>query len=221
MTFETAGRRSGEGHPSATWEDAGRPSAVLSAIQPSLLDQAQHAGPYQKDSETSFQAAVAAAPRWWSIQRERRITVRQAIRFWTYVDTSGGEDACWLWQSVINHDGYGRYNVGRAAIHNDCYAYAHRVAYLLARGPVPLGLSLDHLCRRRDCCNPYHLEPVTIRENTFRGETPARRNAEKTHCPRGHEYKVLSSGRRRCYACEHPPRKNPHGVAGGTHPVSP
>jgi hypothetical protein len=31
--------------------------------QPSLLDAAQHAGPYQPDSETSFAAAVAAGPR--------------------------------------------------------------------------------------------------------------------------------------------------------------
>lgn len=36
-------------------------------------------------------------------------------------------------------------------------------------GPVPQGLVLDHLCSVRSCCAPWHLEPVTIRENTRRG----------------------------------------------------
>lgn len=47
-------------------------------------------------------------------------------------------------------------------------AYAHRVAYELARGPVPRKLFLDHLCGRRSCCNPDHLDPVTTAENNRR-----------------------------------------------------
>lgn len=55
-------------------------------------------------------------------------------------------------------------------------------------GPVASGLTIDHLCRVRDCCNPEHLEPVTHRENLLRGDTVSARNVAKTHCPQGHPY---------------------------------
>lgn len=50
---------------------------------------------------------------------------------------------------------------------------AHRVAYELAIGPIPEGLTIDHVkargCTRVDCCNPAHLEAVTYAENQHRG----------------------------------------------------
>lgn len=46
----------------------------------------------------------------------------------------------------------------------------HRLIYVMLVGPIQEGLILDHLCRRRPCCNPFHMDPVTIRENTLRGE---------------------------------------------------
>lgn len=36
--------------------------------------------------------------------------------------------------------------------------------------PVPDGHFLDHLCKNRQCCAPWHLEPVTPRVNTLRGD---------------------------------------------------
>lgn len=48
--------------------------------------------------------------------------------------------------------------------------YAHRAAYVMHHGhDVPEGQVLDHLCRVRRCRQPHHLEPVTTRENTERG----------------------------------------------------
>jgi hypothetical protein len=46
----------------------------------------------------------------------------------------------------------------------------HRVVYVLLVGEIPEGLILDHKCRVRWCCNPEHLEPVTVQVNTIRGE---------------------------------------------------
>lgn len=75
--------------------------------------------------------------------------------------TAGG---CWEWQGELNRNGYGRVWV------NGRRLMAHRVAYQLLVGDIEPGLVLDHLCRNRRCCNPEHLEPVTVRENTLRGD---------------------------------------------------
>lgn len=71
--------------------------------------------------------------------------------------------------------------------------YAHRVAYELYVGPIPIGLVIDHTCEVKWCCNPAHLEPVTNAENL--------RRAYRL-CQRGHEFAVLSSGRRWCPECQ-------------------
>lgn len=45
----------------------------------------------------------------------------------------------------------------------------HVVAYTYFRGAVPEGLELDHVdCVSRACWNPWHVEPVTHRENMAR-----------------------------------------------------
>lgn len=51
------------------------------------------------------------------------------------------------------------------------YAYAHRVVFESAHGPIPAGMQLDHLCRQRSCCNPDHLQVVTCAENLRRGRS--------------------------------------------------
>jgi hypothetical protein len=45
---------------------------------------------------------------------------------------------------------------------------AHRAFYEEARGPIPDGMQLDHLCGNRACVNPDHLEPVSGVENVRR-----------------------------------------------------
>jgi hypothetical protein len=89
-------------------------------------------------------------------------------------------DACWPWKGQKNAGGYGLIKI-------DGFSYrAHRVAYANIRGPIPEGMTLDHLCRTRECCNPAHLEPVTMRENTLRGVGITAQQAQQTHCKRGH-----------------------------------
>lgn len=70
---------------------------------------------------------------------------------------------CWLWKKTILQSGYGQvYWDGRRQ-------YAHRVSYMVYKGPIPDGLTIDHLCRVRKCVNPAHLEAVSNRENIVRG----------------------------------------------------
>jgi len=92
---------------------------------------------------------------------------------------------CWLWTAGCGTAGYGTFWVGQPLNRT---VSAYRWAYEHLVGPIPEGLTLDHLCRIRHCVNPWHLEPVTHRENVLRGVAPSARNAVKTDCPRGHPY---------------------------------
>lgn len=125
----------------------------------------------------------------------RRVPPEQ--RFWANVHRT---DICWLWQGGTRSRGYGQMWDGEKTI------YAHRFAYELLVGPIPPGLTLDHLCRNPLCVNPDHLEPIPQGTNTLRGFGPPARNARKTHCKRGHplsgdNVRPVSGGGRRCMAC--------------------
>ena len=100
--------------------------------------------------------------------------------FWSKVEKIDG--GCWNWVAGKNTYGYGQTTFGGKK------ALAHRRAYMELVGPIPRGLTLDHLCRNRGCVNPEHLEPVTQKENTLRGMSVAALNAAKTQCPSGHPY---------------------------------
>ncbi len=106
---------------------------------------------------------------------------------------------CWLWEKGMAH-GYGVASSGRGKSE-----YAHRVAYRLFRGPIPIGTEIDHLCRNRACVNPHHLELVTSRTNTLRGKSAPALNALKSTCPRGHPYSPVrhynGRQRRECREC--------------------
>lgn len=74
------------------------------------------------------------------------------------------DNGCWHWAGRwTSGDGYNKVSYqGKAWM-------VHRLIYTLMVGPIPDGLVLDHTCRDRACCNPKHLEPVTQKENTRRG----------------------------------------------------
>lgn len=73
------------------------------------------------------------------------------------------ELTCWVWVGAISSSGYGSFWYGGRCL------LAHRHIYEQLRVPIPVGLTLDHLCRNRWCVNPDHLEPVTQTENIRRG----------------------------------------------------
>jgi hypothetical protein len=111
---------------------------------------------------------------------------------------------CWLWTGYVMPNGYGIFMSSGGRV------LAHRFAYQHLVGPIPEGLTLDHVkergCTSRACCNPAHLEPVTMRENLLRGDGTSGRNARKTHCPQGHPYdeantSLVRNRTRQCRAC--------------------
>lgn len=70
---------------------------------------------------------------------------------------------CWLWTGSLDTNGYGQLQGLRRK-----RQMAHRMAYEGIVGPIPDGLTLDHLCRNTRCVRPDHLEPVTHYENLRR-----------------------------------------------------
>lgn len=107
---------------------------------------------------------------------------------------------CWEWTGFINENGYGKVNDGKGRM-----VRAHRLSYEAFVGPIPDGMTIDHLCRVRHCVNPEHLEPVTNKTNILRGTSFSAINASKTECSRGHEYTEENTYRdrkgRSCRAC--------------------
>ncbi len=107
------------------------------------------------------------------------------------------ESACWTWPGVLHSTGYGAISSRPDSDGKRHKLLAHRVLFEMARGPIPEGMQLDHLCRNRACVNPAHLEPVSIRENVLRGDTIAAANIAKDACPQGHAYTEANTYRHR------------------------
>jgi hypothetical protein len=101
-----------------------------------------------------------APARWWA-----------KVRF----ERSG----CWEWQGAKTR-GYGNFYDEHGET-----VYAYRWSYERYRGPIPDGLTIDHLCRNPLCVNPLHMEPVTLGENVRRAMAV---RPKPTHCPSGHAY---------------------------------
>lgn len=128
--------------------------------------------------------------------RDKIIAARDARFSRSFVRHGSG---CWLWTAKKHRTGYGLFSVRKH------WLQAHRWAYERFVGPIPSGFDLDHLCRKRACVNPAHVEPVTRQVNLLRGDTIPARHAAKTHCPQGHDYTPENTynyrGQRHCVAC--------------------
>lgn len=121
-------------------------------------------------------------------------------RFWSKVEIPSNQKMCWEWKGSKDSNGYGRF------YYNYRNVSAHRLAYELLKGVIPIGKELDHLCRNILCVNPDHLEAVEHRENILRGSGFAAQEARQTHCIHGHEFtkentENRKNNKRRCRTC--------------------
>ncbi len=122
------------------------------------------------------------------------------LPFWERVDKT---ESCWTWLGNRNNQNYGQVRINKKLL------LAHRVAYELFKGQIPVGLILDHTCHNRDefclggknclhrlCVNPEHLEAVTYSTNAKRGNTGGNLvqvNRAKETCPAGHSYDEVNT----------------------------
>jgi hypothetical protein len=93
-----------------------------------------------------------------------------------FMEKVRADGECLVWTDVLHRRGYGSFSAdGRLW-------KAHRWAYERWVGPIPGGLTIDHLCCNKACVRIDHLEPVTNAENTRRAKE---RRANR--CRRGHD----------------------------------
>lgn len=119
--------------------------------------------------------------------------------FWAKVHKT---DACWMWTGAVNGHGYG--HCGR---HGHTHS-AHRLAWELAYGAIPEGMSVLHRCDVPLCVRPEHLFLGTQADNIHDMHAKGRFvsvHAQKTHCKQGHPFSgdnlVRAKTQRRCRIC--------------------
>lgn len=119
------------------------------------------------------------------------------------VEDRGYETPCWVWTAgLMGTSGYAQFRYSKAK-----NGLGHRYSYEHHIGPIPEGMTLDHLCRVRECVNPEHLEVVTPKVNILRGKGKGAANKLKTHCVHGHEFTpentyINAKKARVCRACQ-------------------
>lgn len=74
-------------------------------------------------------------------------------RFWPKVAFG---DGCWEWLGARDDNGYGWIKVTWEASHPR-QEKAHRVCWILTRGPIPDGQRVLHTCDNPPCVRPSHL----------------------------------------------------------------
>lgn len=122
-------------------------------------------------------------------------------RFWDRVHFNL-DTGCWEWTAAKTSAGYSQLRFeGRVR-------YGHRLAYEALVGPIPDGLHLDHFaCEVRRCVNPWHVRPVTPRENQLRSDGIGSQMLAKRECHNGHPlegdnlYVAPGRGDRQCRIC--------------------
>ena len=103
------------------------------------------------------------------------------------------ETGCWNWLGHVKSNGYGYFRHPETTL-------AHRASWMMMRGPIPDGLTIDHLCRNKRCVNPSHLEPVTALLNVKRAADPWAA-CRRLHPDDDSRWSRRGDGRMHCMEC--------------------
>lgn len=113
------------------------------------------------------------------------------------------EEGCWLWQRHRDRQGYGM------LWWNKTMTRTHRVAWEIANGPIPAGLSICHRCDTPACVRLSHLFIATHRANM--ADMHAKGRANTARGERQHSAKLTADAVRAIRAQY--PKKTLHELA--------
>jgi hypothetical protein len=111
---------------------------------------------------------------------------------------------CHLYQGPLNNRGY-------AISWRGMPISLHREAWERAHGPIPEGMEVEHMCRRRNCLSLAHLELVD--RSTNEKLKLWRYRVKRKTCPCGHSMElaiVTPEGGRLCRTCARDGKTNRH-----------
>lgn len=123
---------------------------------------------------------------------------------------------CWPEREIRSRNTYGYIQKQ----HDGRLQGGHRLAYEALVGHIPDGMTIDHLCRNKECINPQHMEVVTRGENARRANLGnkylvGKRNGFKGlvgDCKHGHPLNkwgyIDSQNKRRCRLCRRIDKRN-------------
>lgn len=120
--------------------------------------------------------------RWNSVPVPERV----AERAYTKVDVDAAT-GCWI--SRYSRASHGYAQIGwQSKAEGRNVVLAHRAAWVHVNGQVPMGVTLDHICKNRPCVNPDHLRMISNFENARRTDG---RDWEFGKCANGHSNMFL------------------------------
>jgi hypothetical protein len=108
---------------------------------------------------------------------------------------------CLEWTGYASRRGYGQITIKGLPVGT------HRLAWELAKGPIPDGLCVCHSCDNPPCCNVEHLFLGTHAANAADRSAKGRSKGQSlTCCVHGHPFNeantyIRPDGTRQCRAC--------------------
>lgn len=101
-------------------------------------------------------------------KRWNTVSVPERVAERAYTRHEVNEDGCWV--STYSTASHGYAQIGWQNKGSRHVVLAHRAAWTHVNGQVPIGMTLDHLCKNRRCVNPAHLRLLPNWENARRNQ---------------------------------------------------